>query len=333
MLDAAEPHTFSGDHCLLKICFASSAAFAALLFGASPAQALVVRAWVSGHGSDVSGCGAPTNACRTLQYTHDSVVAAGGEIDILDPAGYGTLNITKAISIVNDGVGTAGVQSNSGNAITINAGATDSIYLRGLNIDGVQNTGTYGIEFKSGGSLTVVNCVVRHFNVTGLMIDPAAGAVTIGVYDSLFLENGLGGIIYQPSGDAAATAVLNRVTASKNGVGGIGVLTDNSSGSARFTISNSDASANGRYGIEAEAMSNTIVEVNTSTVENNVSFGLQVVGGVVVHLARSVFDFNGQYGIVNATTFGTVFSSGDSHSEGNGTANILGTMPTADSLL
>src|SRR5271155_4981612 len=93
-----------------------------LLISAAPAQAATVRAWVSGRiGSDVASCGAPVTPCRTLQYTHDNVVAAGGEIDILDPAGYGTINITKSISIVNDGVGTAGVQANTGNAITINA--------------------------------------------------------------------------------------------------------------------------------------------------------------------------------------------------------------------
>src|SRR5471030_2519696 len=79
-----------------------------LLLGASgPAVAQINRAWVSGHGVDQAGCGAPTSPCRSLQYAHDQAVNAGGEIDILDPAGYGALSITKGISIVNDGVGTA----------------------------------------------------------------------------------------------------------------------------------------------------------------------------------------------------------------------------------
>jgi hypothetical protein len=158
-----EPALFLGDQRMFKICLAGGAVLAGLLLAASHAQASVVRAWVSGHGSDVAGCGAPTNACRTLQYAHDNIVSFGGEIDILDPAGYGTLNITKAISIVNDGVGTAGVQTNSGNAITINAGTQGAVYLRGLNIDGLQTPGIAGIEFKSGTTLTVVNCVIRHF--------------------------------------------------------------------------------------------------------------------------------------------------------------------------
>jgi hypothetical protein len=50
---------------------------------------------------------------------------------VLDPPGYGTVTITKAISIVNDGVGVAAIGTSSGNAITINAGANDSVHLRG----------------------------------------------------------------------------------------------------------------------------------------------------------------------------------------------------------
>src|SRR5471032_3341743 len=133
---------------------ATTAAAIALSVMASPAHAVVgSRIWVSGHGVDQAGCGAPTAPCRSLQYAHDHIVAAGGEIDILDPAGYGAITITKAISIVNDGVGTAGVQATSGDAITINAGATDVVYLRGLNIDGLQESATNGVQFNSGAAL------------------------------------------------------------------------------------------------------------------------------------------------------------------------------------
>src|SRR5450432_1536929 len=107
------------------------------VFGLAAPQALAAlptRIWVSGHGTDAAGCGAATAPCRSLQFAHDSI-SPGGEVDILDPAGYGAINISKAISIVNDGVGTAGVQSAAGNAITVNAPVNDSVYLRGLNVD------------------------------------------------------------------------------------------------------------------------------------------------------------------------------------------------------
>ena len=85
------------------IIIAAGLAFAAAL-PTVPAQAqTATRAWVSGHGTDEAGCGQVPAPCRTPQYAHDNIVAAGGEIDILDPAGYGSITIKKAISIINDG--------------------------------------------------------------------------------------------------------------------------------------------------------------------------------------------------------------------------------------
>ena len=77
------------------------------------------------------------------------------------------MTITKSLSIVNDGVGTAGVQATAGDAIAINAGASDKIYLRGLNIDelGAANN---GVNLIAGGSLDIVNCVIWHFNANGI---------------------------------------------------------------------------------------------------------------------------------------------------------------------
>src|SRR5579872_3945308 len=150
-----------------------AATLAALWFCQSPAQALVSRAWVSGHGADAAGCGSPAAPCRSFQYVHDHIIAAGGEIDVLDPAGYGAISITKALSIVNDGVGTAGVQAASGTAIAINAGSSDSVSLRGLNIDGL-GTAANGVAFNSGGGLNIVNCVIRHFQ-EGVVIQPLTG--------------------------------------------------------------------------------------------------------------------------------------------------------------
>ena len=74
---------------------------------ATQAHALNARTWISGKGSDVAGCGPIANPCRTLQFAHDQT-SPGGEIDVLDPAGYGSVVINKAINIINEG-GVAGV--------------------------------------------------------------------------------------------------------------------------------------------------------------------------------------------------------------------------------
>ncbi len=137
---------------------------------AAPAQALANRTWVSGKGTDAGAC-TVTAPCRTFAFALTQT-NAGGEIDVLDPAAYGPMTITKAISIVNDGVGTAGILAGSGgNGVAINAGANDSVHLRGLTIEGL-GSGTSGIQFNSGGNLTLENCVIRNFAIVGIRIAP-----------------------------------------------------------------------------------------------------------------------------------------------------------------
>ncbi len=126
----------------------SIATIAAAMALATPASALLNRAWVSGRGVDAAGCGPAGNPCRSPQYVHDNIIAAGGEIDIMDPSGYGTLTITKALSVVNDGVGVAGFQQAIAgqNVITISAKAGDAVHLRGLTLDGL---GAANTEYSS----------------------------------------------------------------------------------------------------------------------------------------------------------------------------------------
>src|SRR5471032_941752 len=173
----------------MKVLSLSLIAGALFLMSATAHAGTASRAWVSGHGVDQAACGAPTSPCRSLQYTHDNIVAAGGEIDILDPAGYGALSITKAISIVNDGVGTAGVQATSGAAITINAGPFDAIYLRGLNIDGVNAAAANGVDFVAGERLVIDHCVVRHFASYGVLIEPSSGSSQFEIRDAVLSDN------------------------------------------------------------------------------------------------------------------------------------------------
>src|ERR1044072_6519807 len=122
-------------------------------FYAAPAQAQT-RVFVAAQGSDSNPCtfAAP---CRTFQHAHN-VVAANGEIDVLDPAGYGAVTITKSISI--QGHGFKGISAPSGDAITINVGTFDKVSVRGVLLDGLLS-GTNGVTFNSGGSLDIQDCV------------------------------------------------------------------------------------------------------------------------------------------------------------------------------
>src|SRR5258708_4262354 len=104
-----------------------------LLF-VTPAAAQATRTWVSGVGDDVNPC-SRTAPCKTFPGAI-SKTAAGGEIDVLDPGGFGAVTITKAMTIAQEGPGEGGILVAGTNGITINAGANDVVVLRGLQIDG-----------------------------------------------------------------------------------------------------------------------------------------------------------------------------------------------------
>ena len=191
---------------------------------AAPAEAQNGRSFVSGHGSDAAACtlAAP---CRTLAAAF-AATNAGGEIDVLDPAGYGALTINKAISIVNDGVGTAGVIVPSGGiGITITAGTNDAVSLRGLSIEGA-GVGLTGIQFNAGKSLTVENCVIRHVTADGIDFLPP-GSSRLSVSNSVVADNSGTGIAIVPSGTGTTvTAVFNRIQVNNNAGSGGGIRLD-----------------------------------------------------------------------------------------------------------
>src|SRR5215204_1103848 len=137
-----------------------------MLVLASAAQAQATRTWVSGVGDDVNPC-SRTAPCKTFAGAI-SKTAAGGEINCLDPGGYGTLTITKSITI--DCGGTIGSTLNSGgiNGFVLNDSATASpgtiiVTLRNLQVNGAGSTpGLNGIRFISGNSLTVDNVFIEN---------------------------------------------------------------------------------------------------------------------------------------------------------------------------
>ncbi|MEA2904638.1 MAG: hypothetical protein QOI12_2025 [Alphaproteobacteria bacterium] len=215
--------------------------FASCLQG-TPAQAQLPRTFISGTGLDSNNCGRPT-PCRTLQVAYDKT-NVGGEINMLDPAGYGKVIINHSISIVNDGVGSAGILVGSGQTgITIDAGPDDEINLRGLIIEGT-NLGTTGIRFNTGKSLTIQKCVVRNMTSSGILFRPT-GSSKLSVSDCLVTDNGDHGIVILPSGGGgSAVATLNRVEAHNNQDNGFHIDGTSTTASVDVTATNCLASGN-----------------------------------------------------------------------------------------
>src|SRR5689334_24041061 len=107
----------------------------AMLLVAAPASAQATRTWVSGVGDDANPC-SRTAPCKTFAGAI-SKTAAGGEIDVLDPGGFGALTITKAITIDGSGGFIGSVLVAGTNGIVVQAGANDTVILRNLEFDGI----------------------------------------------------------------------------------------------------------------------------------------------------------------------------------------------------
>src|SRR5215468_9907958 len=139
----------------MKLTRLALCAMAVFVFCAPLAHAQATRTWVSGVGDDVNPC-SRTAPCKTFAGAI-SKTAAGGEIDALDPAGYGAVTITKAITIDGGGGQVASVLVAGTNGIVVQAGASDVVILRNLRINGI-SSGFNGIRWLSGKALIVENC-------------------------------------------------------------------------------------------------------------------------------------------------------------------------------
>jgi Right handed beta helix region len=284
---------------------------------AAPAQALLGRSFVSGQGSDGNDCSRQF-PCRHLQAAL-AATNAGGEIAILDTAGYNggtTVTIDNAISIVNPGGFEAGIiVPSAGTGIVINAGVNDAVSLRGLTIEG-GGVGTTGIQFNTGASLTVTNCVVRHMTDNGIDFSPN-GTSNLSVSNSLVADNQFRGILVEPTGSGTVTAVMNRVEASNNGTG-IYVAGSNSTGTINVTVAESVAAHNpiGFIAVSASGHAATTLAVFHSVSANN-NTGISASGtGATLRLAQSEVTGNSTYGWFVGN--GSVIASyGDNYIDGN----------------
>ena len=128
----------------------------------TPSHAQATRTWVSGVGDDANPC-SRVAPCKTFAGAI-SKTAAAGEINCVDPGGFGAVTITKAITISCEGV-VAGIVASGTNAITVNApGAV--VVLKGLDIEGL-GSGLAGINIIAAAAVQVHNCTIHDFNAGG----------------------------------------------------------------------------------------------------------------------------------------------------------------------
>ena len=260
-----------------------------------PASAQATRTWVSGTGSDASPC-SRTAPCSTFAGAL-SKTAAGGEIDCLDPGGFGAVTINKAITIDCGGV-TGGVLAAGVNGIVVNAGVSDRVVLRNLNIQGA-GTGLNGIRFTAGLHLTVDNVRISGFTVRGIDVNKTASG-NLYVRDTYITNVPTGIGLFTGAGGINAQVENTRI----DGVGTNGL--EVRSGSTVASISNSVIMNSGTALITTGGgfinADNNIIAKNTTGVNASVAASS-------IRITRNAFQDNG-----TAVTFaggGTVSTAGN----------------------
>ena len=273
---------------------------------ATMAEAQATRTWVSGVGDDVNPC-SRTAPCKTFAGAI-SKTATNGEINCLDPAGFGAINITKSITIdCEDTQGSilalnvTGVIVNITNALD----TKKAVKLRGISINGAGGTSAVsGVRILAANAVHLDEVVIDGFQTHGVSIETSAGNPEIFIQDTHIRSVNGNGINAFVVGGAVKLTVGNSqiIGVNGNGLNISGGTTATVSGSVIAGNNNGINIANGTLGIMDCNISNNTNGVNAlvgstvrlfrSMVTGN-GTGLVLGGGTIVSHVSNVFAGNG----------------------------------------
>jgi hypothetical protein len=288
--------------------------FTLALSAAAQAQ---TRTWVDGVGDDLNPC-SRTAPCRTFSKAH-SVTAANGEINAVSPGSYGTVTVTKSITIDGGDV-IAAITSTSANGVSVNDSGTNTIVvtLRNLTINGMASGGTNGINFISGKTLNVDHCKIAGNtaaspNGGGIRVSATASGGTVNVIDSMLFNNRVGVTATTTTGNVTVNVLRSVITHNTSD----GVLLNFG---AHGTVEDSKLAFNGGAGVSLNNSAFNNATVLDSEVHHN-NIGLFVGTGTTLKLGGSGVNQNS----TNFSNNGTIVSFCDNSTE---TVTIPGAVTT-----
>jgi hypothetical protein len=322
-------------HITKRLMMLIGALFAASTLYASPAAAQATRTWVSGVGDDVNPC-SRTAPCKTFPGAI-SKTAAGGEINCLDPGGFGAVTIVKSMTI-DCGETLAGVLVAGTNGVTVNT-TTDPnsrVVLRGLIIDGGPpgSNSLSAVRVVEAGIVTIENSRLFNFSGTpgrGVTVDGAAANTQLFVINTTIDNNSGGGIVVQPGGGFTAGVTLKNVRLLNNGTTAFALSTASGSGALTATIVDTQISGGGvagASGVVAKATASTAtILIKSSSIDGNPLFGINANGvGATVRVGDTLITGNGT--ALNAINTAKLESFGDNDVTGNANPGAFtGTVP------
>ena len=300
-----------------------AASLLALGVSIAPAHAQLARTFVSSFGSDANDCNRLT-PCRTFQRAHDNTLAAG-EITVLDPGGYGSVTITKGISIINDGVGEAGVLvSGGGNGITVNISGAGAVSLRGLTVKGIGFGGGNGIVLSNGLSLTIENCAIRTLTGSGaigygIKIEPT-GLSDLAILNTIISNNMQWGVSIVPIGAGTVVATLSRVQLLNNNQDGLLIASGvaGATGPINAVAEDSLAARNSLAGFNVASFGpQASLMLIRSVIAHNIT-GVQVGVGAAATLRVGQSSLTGNQTSWAVSSGAVLQSYGDNNINGNG---------------
>jgi len=275
----------------------------------APVHADQARTFVSAAtGNDAGGTNVDClrlSPCKTFAQAAAHTLA-NGEITVLDPGSYGAVTITQNISIINDGVGEAGILVSGGNVgVTVTAPGA-AVTLRGLTIKGIGFGGGDGIVVNAAAALNVENCTIRNLDGNsaghGILVTPSSGTVVMTIANTTITDNAATGVFVFPTGSASVVGTLSNVGLHSIGQIGLALLGGNSSGTMHFTVTDSavtNSGAPGSGGGITVGAGNGVggvaeLHLERSAVANNPGTGILAINPTAtVHISESAVVGNG----------------------------------------
>ena len=279
------------------------------LLASAPAHAQASRTWVSGVGDDANPC-SRTAPCKTFAGAI-SKTAAGGEINCLDPGGFGAVTITKSITIdCHEIYGSVLVSGTNGINI---AAAGGNVVLRNLNINGLVNNGLKGISITTANNVWIEDCAIFGF-VQQAIADTRATGGSLSVTNTVVRNNSGAGMGVGITGGTLKVLVDN--LRSLNNQFGVSFGPN-----ANVMIKNSDLSNNTTTGLDNGGAQ---ISADNNNISNNAT-GVNNAGSGTTRLSNNNIMFNTTNGINNAS--GTVLTYGNNRNNGTavGVTNAGGT--------
>ena len=275
-------------------------AFFAFVFAfATMAEAQATRTWVSGVGDDVNPC-SRTAPCKTFAGAI-SKTATNGEINCLDPGGFGAVTITKSITI--DCEDTQGsILASFVNGVSINS-TVAHVKLRGISIHGAGN-GINCIRVLAAASLVLDEIVCANFAQHGVSVENQSGAFKLSVWNSSFRNNTGNGINTFVGGTGSAAVAVNSSLFASNGVG------LNLGAAATGSIQDSIVS-NNTTGIQAGGATSVISAKDNQITHNGT--GVSTLSGATIRIGSNLVSGN-----TTGLSGGNIFSWGGNFVDGNG---------------